>query len=111
MSNDADFDDKNVNKRMQFLRAKLEHVWNRWSKEYLVGLREYHRTTKDGEALTELGTLVLTLFYPGKFFGVFARGRAIMALLFISVSVTPMLLELSRMVPTAIKKPIRQFRS
>ena len=26
--NDADFDDKNVNKRMQFLRAKLEHVWN-----------------------------------------------------------------------------------
>ena len=59
--NDADFDDKNVNKRMQFLRAKLEHVWNRWSKEYLVGLREYHRTTKGGEALPELGTLVLII--------------------------------------------------
>eukprot|EP00112_Aurelia_sp_Birch-Aquarium-sp1_P001965 Seg1216.2 transcript_id=Seg1216.2/GoldUCD/mRNA.D3Y31 product="hypothetical protein" protein_id=Seg1216.2/GoldUCD/D3Y31 len=59
--NDADFDDKNVNKRMQFLRAKLEHVWNRWSKEYLLGLREYHCTTKGGEALPELGTLVLII--------------------------------------------------
>ncbi|XP_065069032.1 uncharacterized protein LOC135694282 [Rhopilema esculentum] len=59
--NDADFDDKNVNKRMKFLRAKLEHVWNRWSKEYLLGLREYHRTTKGGEVLPELGTLVLII--------------------------------------------------
>ena len=33
-------------------------VWNRWSKEYLVGLRECDRTTKGGEALPELGTLV-----------------------------------------------------
>ena len=41
----------------------------------------------------------LTLFYPGKFFDVLARG-AIMAPLFISVSVTPMLLELSRMAQT-----------
>ncbi|XP_065064762.1 uncharacterized protein LOC135690986 [Rhopilema esculentum] len=59
--NDADFDDKNVNKRMKFLRAKLEHVWYRWLKEYLLGLREYHRTTKGGEALPELGTLVLII--------------------------------------------------
>ena len=59
--NDADFDDKNVNKRMQFLRANLAHVWNRWSKEYLVGLREYHRTTKGREALPELGILVLII--------------------------------------------------
>ena len=59
--NDAAFDDKNVNRRMQFLRAKLAHVWKRWSKEYLVGLREYHRTTKGGEALPELGTLVLII--------------------------------------------------
>ena len=34
-----------------------------------------------------------------------------MAPLFISVSVTPMQLKLSRMVPTAIKKPIKQFQS
>ena len=27
----------------------------------LVGLREYHRTTKDGEALAELATLVLII--------------------------------------------------
>ena len=59
--NNAGFDDKSMNKIMQFLRAKLEHVWNRWSKEYLVGLQEYHRTTKGGKALPELGTLVLII--------------------------------------------------
>ena len=58
---DADFDDRNVNKRMKLLRAKLEHVWNRWSKEYLLGLREYDGTNKGGEALPELGTLVLII--------------------------------------------------
>ena len=31
--------------------------------------------------------------------------------LFISVTVTPMLLKLSRMVPTTIKRPIKQVRS
>ena len=43
------------------MRVKLEHVWNRWPKEYLVGLREYHRTPKDGEALPELGILLLII--------------------------------------------------
>ncbi len=59
--NDADFDDRNVNKRMQFLRSKLEHVWSRWTREYLVSLREYHRITKGSEALPEVGTLVLII--------------------------------------------------
>lgn len=33
----------NITKRFLYLSRKLTHFWNRWSKEYLVDLREFHK--------------------------------------------------------------------
>ena len=32
--------------RLKYVEQKLNHVWSRWSKEYLIGLREFHKKTK-----------------------------------------------------------------
>ena len=59
-----------------------------------------------------LRKLSLNPILPGQIFWCFfPDGEAIMAPLFISVSVTLMQLKLSSMVPTTIKKQIKQFRS
>ena len=33
----------NITKRFSYLSRKLTYFWNRWSKEYLVDLREFHK--------------------------------------------------------------------
>ena len=37
--------------RLKYVEQKLNHVWSRWSKEYLIGLREFHKNkvTKTGK--------------------------------------------------------------
>ena len=45
---DDDVDDKsedetNCGRRFRYLAKKKQHFWNRWRKEYLVDLREFHR--------------------------------------------------------------------
>ena len=45
---DDDVDDKNEDetncgRRFRYLAKKQQHFWNRWRKEYLVDLREFHR--------------------------------------------------------------------
>jgi hypothetical protein len=37
--------------RFRYLSNRLEHFWNRWRKEYLIGLREAHRNKSDGSAI------------------------------------------------------------
>ena len=37
-----DINQDRLSKRFHYLRAKLSHFWQRWQKEYLVGLREVH---------------------------------------------------------------------
>ena len=29
--------------RLKYVEQKLNHVWSRWHKEYLIGLREFHK--------------------------------------------------------------------
>ena len=42
-----EFDDiSNLHKRFLYLTRKLSHFWSRWHKEYLVGLREAHKSGK-----------------------------------------------------------------
>ena len=36
-------DDANQSKRFQYLTKRKQHFWNRWRREYLVDLREFHR--------------------------------------------------------------------
>ena len=52
--------------RMRYLSLKLAHYWNRWRKEYLVSLREFHRgKTEARNSEIESGDVV-TVFEEGK---------------------------------------------
>ena len=48
-----------VTKRFLYLQRKLNSFWNRWSKEYLVELREHQRLKKTAPAVIEEGEVVL----------------------------------------------------
>jgi hypothetical protein len=46
--------------RFRYLSNRLEHFWNRWRKEYLIGLREAHRNKGDGSAIApKVGDVVI----------------------------------------------------
>ena len=46
-------------KRMKYVMYLLSHFWNRWNKEYLVELREYHRNrSKSGSIVVAIGDIV-----------------------------------------------------
>ncbi len=49
----------NMTKRFSYLSRKLNHFWNRWRKEYLVDLREFHKQTDARVANISKGDLVL----------------------------------------------------
>ena len=46
MATDEDMD---CNKRFWYLMEKKQHFWNTWCREYLVDLREFHRSRKVGK--------------------------------------------------------------
>ena len=58
MKNDED-EDSPLSKRYLYLTRKLSHFWNRWHKEYLLGLREAHKSEKRGSPLIREGDIVL----------------------------------------------------
>ena len=35
-------DENYCNRRFQYMRVKKRHFWNRWRREYLADLREFH---------------------------------------------------------------------
>ena len=43
---DNSADDRSLSRRATYLRKLLEHFWNRWSREYLLELREHHRVKR-----------------------------------------------------------------
>ncbi|XP_046854266.1 uncharacterized protein LOC124447403 [Xenia sp. Carnegie-2017] len=47
VSGEEESDEGYCKKRYQYLSKKKMHFWNRWRKEYLVDLREFHRKDKD----------------------------------------------------------------
>ncbi len=50
----------NCSSRFKYLSTRLQHFWNRWRKEYLASLREFHRC-KSGrqERRVEIGDVVV----------------------------------------------------
>ena len=45
---------------MKYVKYLLRHFWNRWDKEYLVELREYHRNrSKSGSIVVTVGDIVI----------------------------------------------------
>ena len=56
---DAEISHDNLTKRFLFLQKKLNSFWNRWSREYLVELREHHRLTKTTPTDVKKGEVVL----------------------------------------------------
>ena len=48
-----------LTKHMKYVLHLLSHFWNRWNKEYLVELREYHRNcSKFGTIAVAVGDIV-----------------------------------------------------
>ena len=46
--------------RFRYLSNRLEHFWNRWRKEYLIGLREAHRNKgKESAIASSVGDVVI----------------------------------------------------
>ena len=47
-----------LSKRFLYLTKKLSHFWNRWNREYMVDLREFHKLNNHNNILVEKGDLV-----------------------------------------------------
>ena len=46
--------------RLEYLTQRLNHFWNRWQHEYLVNLREYHKSNvKSGKVIEENDVVLL----------------------------------------------------
>ena len=56
---DANDDVDNLSRRFLYLTKKLSHFWNRWRKEYLTDLREFHKMQCRKAVPIEIGDLVL----------------------------------------------------
>ena len=56
---DPNDDVDNLSRRFLYLTKKLSHFWNRWRKEYLTDLREFHKMQFRKAVPIEIGDLVL----------------------------------------------------
>ena len=57
---DPDFQiSSGIQARATIQATLLQHFWNRWKKEYLTGLREFHRTTEKNQQTMKPGAVVL----------------------------------------------------
>ena len=56
---DDDENNSSLSRRFLYLTRKLSHFWNRWRKEYLVGLREAHKLGSKKLPCVNKGDLVL----------------------------------------------------
>ena len=48
-----------LTRRAKYMALKMKHLWNRWSTEYLLNLREYHKMKKGSATAIEEGEVVI----------------------------------------------------
>ena len=74
--NDADYSPETLSRRGRHLLKTLEGFWRRWKKEYLLELREFHRTRVQGGTTYSLkkGDIV-TVYDEGHPRGLWRLGR------------------------------------
>ena len=48
-----------IRKRQRYASRVFRHYWQRWKKEYLVTLREYHQVHEGTESEIRMGHVVL----------------------------------------------------
>ena len=52
-------EDSSLVQHLAKVRANLiQHFWNRWRREYLTSLREFHKTTGKNEVAVKVGDVV-----------------------------------------------------
>ena len=56
-----------LNKRMIYLNKILENFWQRWNKEYVLELRNTHRSSTFKESNINIGDMVLVLTFHNVF--------------------------------------------
>ena len=61
LDDDYEVTDVSVQRRAKHLNSVLNHIWKRWSKEYLLKLRESHRHQHSSKSpsLVGVGTIIL----------------------------------------------------
>ena len=53
-------EERDLKKRLRFLRTTKDAIWNRWTREYLAGLRERHRIVRGSTTkYPEVGNVVI----------------------------------------------------
>ena len=52
-------DEEETSRQQKRLELARQHAWNRWHKEYVHGLMEFHRISKGHDKLPQLGEVVL----------------------------------------------------
>ena len=73
---DSDYSPGTLTRRMNHLAKTLGRFWKRWKKEYLLELREFHRTrSKEGIAYTLERGEVVTVYDEGHPRGLWRLGR------------------------------------
>ncbi len=73
---DPDYSPENVTRRMSHLAKTLGNFWKRWKKEYLLELREFHRTrVEKGIAYTIKKGEVVTVYDEGHPRGLWRLGK------------------------------------
>eukprot|EP00112_Aurelia_sp_Birch-Aquarium-sp1_P000366 Seg1032.3 transcript_id=Seg1032.3/GoldUCD/mRNA.D3Y31 product="hypothetical protein" protein_id=Seg1032.3/GoldUCD/D3Y31 len=52
-------DVSDMTRRAKYVVVKMQHLWNRWSNEYLLNFREYHKMKKGSETAIGEGEVVI----------------------------------------------------
>ena len=79
LSNDPDYDESanDLGRRMKHLLKTSEKFWKRWKKEYLLELREFHRTYQTSKGVKDMVQegQVVTVYDEGQPRGLWRVGR------------------------------------
>ena len=56
---DSEEEETDQGKHMKYIQMRQSHLWNRWEREYLTNLREYHEMRSKGNNKPEIGEVMM----------------------------------------------------